>query len=209
MRSSTSIELFVVAFVGLALILNGCDSGQGDFEPYTPPPVSEDDHDHSHEHPEFGPHEGHIIELGDHEYHAELVFDPDTKTVTVYLLGHDLDESLPVELEELTLMLSIDGQEQAFALEAAPLEGEAEGESSRFELSGDPIIAEHIADVEELAGHVEVTIKGTEYKGEITHDHDHGHDHGHGDHDHGDDHEHEAGHDHDEDGEHSEEAQPE
>ena len=201
---------------GLGLGLCGCESGGGDYEEYTPPPVSEDDHDHDHDHhhAEFGPHDGHIIELGDHEYHAEIVFDADSKAVTVYLFGHELDEPLPVELADLPLTLAIEGDDQTFSLKAVPLEGEAEGTSSRFSLIDDATIAEHIGDAEDLHGHIEVTIAGKPYKGEITHDHDHGHDHGHDhddDHDDGHDHDHDGDdHDHaEEDGEHAGEDQPE
>ena len=167
------------------LLLTGCNSGDGDFQEYTPPPVAENGHDdhHHHHHHELGPHEGHLIELGDHQYHAELVFDAETHAVTVYLSGHEVDETLAIPAESLTLSLMVDGAAQAFALAAAPQEGDAEGSSSRFELAGDPTIAEHFDDVEQLEGHVEVTIEGNAFEGAISHDHEaHGHEHeGHAD----------------------------
>jgi len=210
-------SLTIAAIGTCGWLLLGCTGGD-DFQEYTPPPVSQNGHDDGHHHHEFGPHEGHVIELGDHEYHAELVFDADAKSVTVYLAGHELDEALAIAEESLALTLMVDGEAQTFALAAAPQEGDAEGSSSRFELAGDPTIAEHFDDVEELEGHVEVTIEGTAYEGAIAHDHGHAHedegddDHGHAheghdqDEAHADDHDHEEGQDHDEDGHDHEEG---
>ena len=67
----------VVAFgFGLA----GCGSA---------PPPKEKPAAGAHDHPEEGPHHGHLIELGGGEYHAELTHDDATKTVAIYLLGKD------------------------------------------------------------------------------------------------------------------------
>ena len=50
----------------------------------------------AHHHPEHGPNGGHVVVLGDHAYHAELVFDPTTLNVSVYLLEHDMATATPV-----------------------------------------------------------------------------------------------------------------
>ena len=169
--------LLTIAACGLGLFFLGCETGGDDYTDYTPPPVSE------------------------HEYHAEHVFDAESKAITVYLFGHDLDDPLPIAEESIALALMVDGEAQTFSMTAASQEGEAEGSSSRFELAGNAVIAEHFDDVEQLQGHVEVVIEGNSYKGEITHDHAHPHDHdeGHDEHAEGEDHP-----DHQEDGdEHS------
>jgi hypothetical protein len=180
--------------VGLYCVwaLPGCERG-GEFAEYKPAEVTEEDHehghDHDHEHHDFGPHDGHIIELGEHEYHAELVFDKSAHSLTVYLFGHELDEPLAIDQPSVSVALEVDGQEQAFTLTPAPQDGEAEGKSSRFELKDDATLAEHFDDVEDLKGHVEVTIQGRSYTGEISHDHEHhDHDHEHEHDDHAEDH---------------------
>src|SRR5262245_16215513 len=70
-----------------------------------------DGHDHGHEgghehaHEAEGPHHGHIIELGNEEYHAELTHDDATKTVTIYLLGKDAATAVAIAEPEVVLNL--------------------------------------------------------------------------------------------------------
>ncbi len=163
----------------VGLLASGCtDAGKKDgFQDYKQADKTAAS-GHGHEHAEHGPHGGHLIELGDHEYHGEVVFDAKDKKVTVYLLGHELDKAQPIADKEITLNLMIDGKASPFVLKAAPLEGEPEGKSSRFELAGDLTVAEHIKDEEDLKGNLSVTIDGKPYSGDIEHDHDHDHDHG-------------------------------
>ena len=74
-------------FACLALVLTfsgfGCN-GKSDYKTVAnvkqAPPLP--DHGHS----EKGPHGGGIVELGDEEYHAEIVVDHDTESVAVYVL---------------------------------------------------------------------------------------------------------------------------
>ena len=60
-------------------------------------------------HPEEGPHNGHLIELGKEEYHAELVHDDATHTITLYLLDGSAKKMVPVADKELTINLVADG----------------------------------------------------------------------------------------------------
>src|SRR5688572_27322410 len=80
MLRSTSI-LLVIAFLGLA----GC----GGCAPNpAPKPKAGDGHGHSHD--EKGPHMGHVMVIGDEEYHAEILWDNASGKVTVYLLDKDI-----------------------------------------------------------------------------------------------------------------------
>ncbi len=174
------LMLGLVAATGLA----GC--GGGEFKDYnqsekSPKPAAHDDHDHDHG---PAPHGGHLVHLGDHEYHGEVVFDAKENKVTVYILEHEVTKALPIDEKEITLNLMIDKKAAPFTLKAVPLEGEPEGKSSRFELAGDPTISEHVKDAEDLEGALNVTIGGKPYTGKIEHDHDHEHGHDHHD-DHG------------------------
>src|SRR6478736_2577996 len=60
-----------------------------------------DDHDNKHEKHEKGPHKGDIVDFG--KYHAELVFERDKKSVTVYILGSDEKTATAVKAEDLTI----------------------------------------------------------------------------------------------------------
>ncbi|MDA0832060.1 MAG: hypothetical protein O2955_02960 [Planctomycetota bacterium] len=154
-------------------------------------------HDHDHEH---GPNGGHLIELGEEEYHAEVVFDENSRKITVYILGADAKSAVPIAGDAIEFELEEGDDEIELAIAAAPLDGEPEGQSSRFEIAGD-VVPEKIKSEEDLEGHFHITIAGKEFMGELHHD-DHGHDHGDHDHDHGDkDHDHDDEHSDDEDGE--------
>jgi hypothetical protein len=63
-----------------------------------------------HEHGEYGPHGGHLIELGEEEFHAELVLNPKTKDVAVYILGPDPQKAAPIDAKRVTLELTIEGK---------------------------------------------------------------------------------------------------
>lgn len=124
-----------------------------------------------HEHHAHGPHGGHILELGDQ--HAELAMGAD-RVVSVYLLGDDAQTATPVAIEGTSahLHLHIGDKEQEVELTAAPLEGEAEGQTSRFVSTAEAVPAA-IADIEGIEGEVFVKIGETEKTAEIGHDHGH------------------------------------
>lgn len=153
--------------------LVGCGRS-GDYQQVTPEDAARAEayeHDHGHDHAHTAPHGGHLIELGDHEYNAEVVFEPEGRKLIVYLLDAHAENPAPVALE--TIEFAIEGGDP-ITLSAEPLEGEAEGRSSRFSASGDSI---SIDDIEELHGSLTIEINGKTYTGELKHDHDHGHDH--------------------------------
>jgi hypothetical protein len=170
--------------IGSLLFLTGCDQGK-DYKPVDTSKNKTGDTINSHSHDEHGheegPHHGHIIELGNEEYHAELVYDAKAKTVGIYVLGSDAKTAQPIDAKAVNLNLKLDGKPVQLTLNAKPLEGEKEGKSSHFELVGNADLEAHAKDAEDIAGTLKVEIKGKQYSGEIAHDHDHGHDH---DHDH-------------------------
>jgi hypothetical protein len=168
-------KLSAVPVVAALLIVAGCNKPEDDFREFgaaddvtntTPEP----------EHPAHGPHDGHLIELGAEEYHGEVVMDAATRKITVYLLGPDAATAALIGEPSVTLNLKVGDAPTPLTLAAAPQEGEAEGNSSRFEIAGESV-PEAIKDEEDLHGDLVVTIEGKQYRGEISHDHE-GHDHG-------------------------------
>ena len=161
------------------------------------------------DHPTEGPHGGQLIELGNEEYHAELLLDDATGTITIHLL--DAAGKLPVAIAEpeVALQLFRDGQFVSYVLKAASEPTNVEYGASRFQLA-DADLCETLCHGEEINGRLQVTVDGKPYTGTIQgcghadgehegHAHDadghEGHDHDADDHD-ADDH---AGHDHDAD----------
>ena len=178
-----------VSFLGLG----GCEDKS--------PPVNgstdaADSHDHAH--PSEGPHHGQLIELGNDEYHAELVHDDDTHTVTIHLLDGQAKNSVASEEPELVMNLVVEGQPTQFTLVALPESNDPEGKSSKFQ-SQDEAFCKAL-DAHGVKGRLNVTVNGKPLVGSFKHgDHDHGHDHAH---------DNDAGHDHGHDNDHDHKAAP-
>ena len=168
----------LVTCVSLAVFsLAGCTSEtQTTTGPESSPPPPTVDAHAGHAHPTEGPHHGDLIELGNEEYHAELLHDE--QSVTIYILNGAADEQVPIEATEITINTQHDGQPEQFKLAASSDQNDPAGMSSRF-VSNNTDLAAHI-DEEGAEHRLVLTINGKSYRGEIAHDHDHaheGHDH--------------------------------
>ena len=118
----------------------------------------------AHNHGDEGPHGGHLIELGHgHAYHAELIENDATESVTVYILDTHMAE-LPIEQETILLNVTVDGRSNAYQLTARD-HNDAIGHS-RFE-SADKQLFHTLEQHPKLTGKLRVTIKGVPYVGLI------------------------------------------
>jgi len=77
-------------------------------------------------------HGGQVQVVGDN--HFELVYDGEARRFTLYVLGEDETKAAPVAEKETTLQVRDEksGQFKRVTLAANPLEGESDGQSSRF-----------------------------------------------------------------------------
>lgn len=125
---------------------------------------------HEHAHPDSGPHGGHLIELGNEEYHAELVHDEDAGTVTIFLLDGSAENPVAIEASEVVVNLKHGGKGEQFKLAAQPQDRDPKGKSSRF-VSNDKELGEDL-DAEGADARLVVEIKGKSYTGEVSHEHD-------------------------------------
>ncbi|MFO1008000.1 MAG: hypothetical protein U0929_18725 [Planctomycetaceae bacterium] len=132
-------------------------------------------------HHEHGPNGGHVLELGEEEYHAEVAMDQSRK-LTVFLLDEHVKGAKPVENGSVQIVTKVDGNDVTLELVAAPLESEKDGKSSRFELAADKVPGA-VMDIEGLTGNLTLKVGDKTLTTSLTEEHDHGHDHGH-DHDH-------------------------
>ena len=135
--------------------------------------------DHAHE----APHGGHLVELGDHEYNVEFVFEakPEAKLVA-YILDAHAEAAVSVAAKDFIFHLEGDDDEHEIILTADPQDGDKEGETTRFSATGDAL-PKGIKDIEDVAGHLHLAVGDKEYAGDLEHSHGH-HEHGkHGDHD--------------------------
>jgi hypothetical protein len=169
-RNPMRIRFFLLAWIGLALVV-GCNSAK---DAYHEVPKGVRVKEQPHEHEE-GPHHGHLVELGEEEYHAEVVFDPKTATITIYTLDSTAKKPAPTDAKELKLELAIAGQPKSFAGKAVPDAGDPPNKSSRFEVADNPDVKANLKDEEDLKGSVTAKIGGKTYTGKIVHEHEHGH----------------------------------
>jgi hypothetical protein len=169
----------IVAGIGLVAMCFWAFGGCGKGEPAAPE-GAETAESHEHDHADEGPHGGHIIELGNEDYHAELTHDDDAHRVGVYFLGDDAKTAKPIDAESVTINVAVDGKPSSYTLPAAPQEGEAEGKSSYFELVSEPlnIVVSGKSESPRTNARLNVTIEGKPYVGLVeteAHDHDHAH----------------------------------
>ena len=125
--------------------------------------TSEEEHHHGE-----GPHGGTVTDWGGGTYHVEFTVDHDKKESAVYILGSDGKSPAPIKADRVLLSIN----EPAFDVElvAQPLDGEPEGESSRF-------VGQHenLGIVREFAGTITGEVDGTPYAGdfaEVAHEHE-------------------------------------
>lgn len=155
----------------LALLLAGC---QGKTEKE----FKEQEKDKQVEAPEVehhhGPHNGHVADLGDHEYLVEVTYSGDPREIRIYVLDHDDEtQAAPIEASAMTLELHGEGgKEQPVNLSADPQEGEEEGQSSQFVVQGEAI-PEFVQNIEHIEGHLKVQIGDETLEAEFGEHEDH------------------------------------
>jgi hypothetical protein len=186
----TFLQVTVVAPPLLLLALTGCGGNSSTppsagVETESPPASTQAGHEHAH--PSEGPHGGSLIELGNEEYHAELVHDDAAGTVTIYVLDSAAKASVPIEATDVTINLTHEGRGEQFKLAAAADPSDPQGRSSRF-VSSDTELAADL-DREGAGAQLALTINGKPYRGAIEHHHEHDAEHEHGDEEHGHAHE--------------------
>ena len=137
--------------------------------PVEPAPKAHAEHEHAH--PCHGPHKGQLIELGNEDYHAELLHDD--KQVTIYILDSTASKVIAIDAGEVTINLKYEGQPEQYQLVASPDDSDPKGKSSRF-ISDNAELLAHL-DARGAEGKLVVEIAGKTYRGSLVHDHDRAH----------------------------------
>jgi len=152
--------IVATACFATATCLFGCAGSDQPADPGPPtkaaaaPKAAGDAHDH-HSH-DAGPHDGTIADWGGGKYHVEFTVDHDKKETIVYILG--ADANTPIAVKAGRVLLNIVDPKFQIELKAKPLEGEAEGSSSRFVGSHDSL-----GIVKEFQGTISAEVEGTPY----------------------------------------------
>jgi hypothetical protein len=159
-----------------ALTLSGCAPSATQKESPSAPAAGGGGHDHAHAHPSEGPHHGDLVELGNEEYHAEVVHG-DGGLITVYILDGSAKNAVPIEAAEVVFNVMHGDKPAQFKLPAMPEAADGPGKSSRFSVTNAELASS--LDDEKSSAKLVVNIAGKQYTGKVEHhhDHDHGHDH--------------------------------
>ena len=120
---------------------------------------------HAHVH---GPHDGELIDLGEVEFHAEVVFDEEKHKITLYLLGADAKTPVAIEAKELSLELP--GKEAPATHALTAVSADADGKASHFEITSEELVETFHKDPKTV-GKFKVSINGKEFVGEVKHMH--------------------------------------
>lgn len=180
-----SLRCLSLPLAGLAVFaIAGCAeqdadtaSNNGGSTVMTEGPPETTAHD-EHAHPSEGPHHGDLVELGNEEYHAEVVHG-EGGSVSVYILDSGASSAVPIDAAELTINITHDGNAEQFKLPADRDASDPEGKSSRFTLKDEELSSD--LDSHDAAARLVVTIEGKSFSGKIVHSHEgeHVHDDGH------------------------------
>ena len=128
-----------------------------------------------HDHPDQGPHGGALIELGNEKYHAELLHDEKTQTISVYVLDGTAKQEVPIPAKFVRINIKRAGKGEQFQLKPSPQKQETAGKTARFVLK-DQTLCDRLH-AEGIDARLVVEIEGKSYSGRVVHSHDHAHPH--------------------------------
>ena len=138
-------------------------------------------HDHDahagHDHAALGPNEGHVVVLGDEEYHIEWLHDDDAGKFTAILLDGQMKDEVTTAAEVVTVEVTIgDAEPIKYDLPAVNRSDEQPPRASRFELTEPALItALKIGEGVKVVLHVQVDDQA--YSVPLEHEADCGHNH--------------------------------
>ena len=176
-----SLRVLCLPVAGLTVLwFAGCSEtgspplpGTGASPVVTDGPPETDTHA-EHAHPSEGPHHGDLVELGNEEFHAEIVHG-EGGSVSVYILDSAAKAAVPIDATELTINITHDGNAEQFKLPADRDAADPQGKSSHFSLKDEELASD--LDNHDTAAKLVVVINGKSYSGKIAHAHDADHKH--------------------------------
>ena len=182
-------RVFIVLLMSSVLASLGCDKGaatagtaspddRGDHVHADGEEHANGDHGHNeHAHPTEGPHHGQLVELGNENYHAEVVHDDEAGTLIVYLLDSAAKNAVFSEAPEVVINIRNGDQPVQFKLGGLKRDGQPEGKFSVYSLV-EPELLKALHD-KASAAKLSIKIDGKPYSGEVSHEDHAAHDHAH------------------------------
>jgi len=163
------ILVFFISF----MLAAGCQQSS----PSPPPGAGEHQHPedhHDHDHGALGPHGGHVLVLGDEQYHAEWTHDDKNGEIVIYLLDAEIKQDVTTESELITIATTIRGETQAYELAADNQDQADPPRASRFKTTNPNLLTALKQAGSGVDAQVRVLIDGSLLRGTFEkHDHDH------------------------------------
>lgn len=162
----------------LALVaVMGCGPQDPAHDPDTDTGGAQTSHTGHDDRAALGPNEGHVVVLGDEEYHLEWLHDDDAGKVTAILLDGEIKEEVTTTAEVVTVEVTIgDAEPLKYDLLAVNRSDEEPPRASRFELTEPALItALKIGEGVKVVLHVQVDDQT--YSVPVEHEADCGHNH--------------------------------
>lgn len=126
-----------------------------------------------HAHPAKGPRGGALVELGDEEFHAEVLLDERHSQLTVFLLDAQVKQPVATDSNDAFINVKRGNKPVQFRLTASPIPSDPAGHCSRFTLRSESLVADlHRRDSD---ARLRLTIVGKPYVVKLSLGHDHVH----------------------------------
>ena len=157
--SIQSLLCFVV------LVLAGCTASENQDQEST---TKADPHA-GHSHATLGPHHGHLVELGDEDYHAEWRFDNSSGKVTIYLLDADVKKDVTTTADQITVRVTQGKITSEYELPAINASESDPPTASQFEVVNAELLESLKAVGHGIEAKLSVTIEDKQYTGSFEH----------------------------------------
>ena len=150
----------------------GCQPDPG------PPPVpgntTQLEEEHDHDHGALGPHGGHVLVLGDEQYHAEWTHEDKSGDIVIYLLDQEIQEDVTTTAELITITTTIRDESQTYELAADNQNEEDPPRASRFKATNPNLLTALKQAGSGVKAQMQVIIDGSFFRGTFEkHEHDH------------------------------------
>lgn len=127
----------------------------------------------AHAHPEHGPHNGDLIELGKEEFHLELVHDEKAGVVAFYVLDSSAKKAVPIPAKDIAVNIKMAGKGKQYKIAPLPLQGDPKDNFTCYATKDKELI--DTLEKHGIEASVMITIGGKQYLGKIEHHHHHDH----------------------------------
>ena len=155
------------------LLALGCQQHSSPPAPVNGNGQQHEDH-HGHDHSALGPHGGHVLVLGDEQYHAEWTHQDASGEIVIYLLDAEIKEDVATAADLITITTTIQDESQTYELAADNQDQEDPPRASRFKTINPNLLTALKQAGSGVKAEMRVIIDGTFFRGTFEkHDHDH------------------------------------